>query len=244
MSLGGARYLIAFLAGKSTFTKVELMQKRSESKEKTRETISWLERQTGVTVKRVHSDRDREYKTIDGFLQSCGIIHTYSPGYMPQSNRIAERFNTTILNKVRAMLNLARLSVSHWHWGEAILHGAHLHNITSSRVYLAKRRMTYCTDLDLIIPGCGYLVFLAFLHVQKEQRKGRLSDRGQPGLLLGHKGCMYRVLCFSTRPVTSTKHVVVGEQKFPGEDYGASEDGKYELEIRELEDDRKEEWPT
>jgi hypothetical protein len=55
-----------------------------------------------------------------------GIIHERTPSYSPQSNRIAERKNRTLIDLVNAMLDTAGLS-KEW-WGEAILTACHVLN--------------------------------------------------------------------------------------------------------------------
>jgi hypothetical protein len=48
-----------------------------------------------------------------------GIIHEQTPPYSPQSNRVAERKNRTLMDLVNAMLGTSSMAKA-W-WGEAIL---------------------------------------------------------------------------------------------------------------------------
>ena len=79
-------------------------------------------------IKRVRSDRGGEYfsNEFDLFCSENGIIHKRTPPYSPQSNRVAERKNRTLMDLVNAMLGTFGLTKA-W-WGEAILTACHVLN--------------------------------------------------------------------------------------------------------------------
>jgi transposase InsO family protein len=77
---------------------------------------SELENQLERKIKRVRSDRGREYFSNE-FFEFCaehGIIHERTPPYSPESNGIAERKNRTLTDLVDAMLETAGLSKEWW----------------------------------------------------------------------------------------------------------------------------------
>lgn len=59
-----------------------------------------IERQFGVKVKIVHTDRGGEYVAINNFFETAGIIHEPTPPYLHESDGVAERYNRTILPTV------------------------------------------------------------------------------------------------------------------------------------------------
>ncbi len=69
---------------------------------------------------------------MNKYLEAQGIVHTYSTAYTRLSNGRAERYNRTVLDKVRSMLEESGLPMRFW--GEAVLHAAQLHNVTASAV--------------------------------------------------------------------------------------------------------------
>lgn len=70
---------------------------------------------------------DREVKNeMTDFCESHGIIHQLTPSYAPQSNRVAERKNRTLLDMVNAMLLSSGLLNNLW--GEALYSASHILN--------------------------------------------------------------------------------------------------------------------
>ena len=85
------------------------MKRRREIINCFKEFKGWLERYTDVLIKSVHSDNAKEYKTLGKYLKSEGINQSFSSAYMPLSNGIAERFNRSLLDMVRSMLQTSGL---------------------------------------------------------------------------------------------------------------------------------------
>ena len=73
-----------------------------------------VENQFGRKIKRIRSDRGREYESsaFNSFVQSLGIIHESIAPYSSASNGVVERKNRTLIELTNAML---------------IESGAHLH---------------------------------------------------------------------------------------------------------------------
>jgi len=67
-------------------------------------------------IKHLRLDHSGEYfpKTFDVFYEEHGIIHERMPSYSPQSNRITERENRTLIDLVNTMLDTTGLSKAWW----------------------------------------------------------------------------------------------------------------------------------
>lgn len=214
-SLGGAKYIICFMVEASRLSKVYVVRRKSDLYTCFKEFQAWLERATDVLIKSVHSDNAKEYIRLGDYLKEEGIVQSFSTAYTPQSNGLAERFNRTLLDKVRVMLRSASLPMKFW--GEAALHGSYLHNVTSGKPNdsMTPYEMTYNKKPDLSklrIFGCA-----AYVHEPKERRAWKLSQRGNEGILLGHENGMYRVWNTKTLQVSISKHVMFKEDLFPAE---------------------------
>jgi transposase InsO family protein len=68
------------------------------------------------SIKRLHTDNGSEYVNdlVLGCFEDEGIEHTTTAPYQPQSNGIAERVNSTLMRKVRAMLLRSILGYEFW----------------------------------------------------------------------------------------------------------------------------------
>jgi transposase InsO family protein len=87
--------------------------------------IDEVERQLDKKVKIVRSDRGGEYYgkynekgqcpcPFAKFLESRGICAQYTMPGTPQQNGVAERWNRTLMNMVRSMLNYSNVPLSLW----------------------------------------------------------------------------------------------------------------------------------
>ena len=77
-----------------------------------------MEKQTGNAVKAVRSDRGTEFLNaeLQNLLMENGIQQQTSAPYTPQQNGNAERYNRTILDKVRAVLLDSGLERCFWNF--------------------------------------------------------------------------------------------------------------------------------
>ena len=105
-TLSKRRYFVSFIDDKTRWATVKLLTSRDQLFKEFTDYLNEEERQLGTSLKRLHSDNTKEYKSEEfkGQLAQKGIISTYSAPYSPEQNGVSERFNRTIINKVRAIL--------------------------------------------------------------------------------------------------------------------------------------------
>jgi hypothetical protein len=75
--------------------------------------LAW-DRETDLKLKKVRTDRGTEYNEFDLWCASQGIKRDKSVAYTAQQNGRAERFNRTITECVRAMLNSSGGAKKYW----------------------------------------------------------------------------------------------------------------------------------
>lgn len=80
-------------------TKGEVFDKSIEFK-------NLAENQTGRKIKAIRSDNGKEFenKKFDEYAKENGVVLQRTIAYTPEQNGVAERFNRTIMEKVRAMI--------------------------------------------------------------------------------------------------------------------------------------------
>lgn len=131
--------------------------------------ISWIERNTKLEVVRMHTNNAPEFITLRKGFERIEIVLTSSSAHTPQSNRLAEHINRTLLDRVWGMLQHPPLDERVW--GEALKHTADLHNHTATPIL--KNRTPLKTLLRTVpnmskvqIFGCA-----AYVHIHKESHK-------------------------------------------------------------------------
>ena len=119
--------------------------------------VEWkrnLERSTGRKIKVLRSDNGGEYKS-DPFLKICldeGTERHFTVRETPQQNRVAERMNRTLLEKVRCILSNAGLSKNFW--AEALAYACYLVNRFPSSAIGGKLLSRFGREKQLLIMIC------------------------------------------------------------------------------------------
>jgi transposase InsO family protein len=179
-SAGGCRYFVTLLDDYSKHKAVKALKFKSEAPDFIKGTILHWERATGHKAVAIRHDRAKEFmsKDMSDWYHSHGIQMQPTSGYSPQENGAAERLNRTLWECALSMLADSGLSMM-W-WAEAVIHAAHLRNVTNSTGGL--------TPIELMTgkkPDVSTLrVFGSPCSVQVPIRhKQQFKD--EPGVLLG-----------------------------------------------------------
>ena len=91
-------------------------KQKSEALDKFKKFKATAEKESGIKIKAVRTDRGGEYMSEEfvSYLKQCGIQAKTTAAYSPQQNGVAERLNRTIGEAARSMLLQAGLSKSFW----------------------------------------------------------------------------------------------------------------------------------
>ncbi|KXJ69949.1 hypothetical protein RP20_CCG025350 [Aedes albopictus] len=102
----GHRYLVSFIDDYSHFAVVYLIRKKSEVFEKFKEFEAMATAACGTKISKLTIDQGREYfsNSQKTYYKEKGIQVEPTVAYSPQQNGVAERFNRTLIEKVRTML--------------------------------------------------------------------------------------------------------------------------------------------
>ena len=127
--VGGCEYFVTF----TRYGFVYLMRQKSEIFDKFREYKAETEKQLGVHIKQLRSNRGGEYLSgeFKFYLTQEGIVSQLSAPGTPQQNGVAERRNRTLLDMVRSMLSYSSLPISFW--GYALQIATYLLNLIPSK---------------------------------------------------------------------------------------------------------------
>ena len=118
----GAHYVITIVDDFSRYNWAYLVKRRTDFSEVFNKWIVMAERQSGMKLKVLRSDRGGEYMSwsFQMNLQRKGILHQSTVPYNPQQNGVAERLNRTLMDGSRSLLSQSGLR-ERW-WGDALLY--------------------------------------------------------------------------------------------------------------------------
>jgi len=106
LSNGEAKYFVTFIDDCTRWCEVRFMKSKNEVLKKFRSYKARMENEHRTKIKSIQSDNGREYVNLEfeEFLKTNGIEHRTSAPYTPQQNRVAERFNRTLIEWARCSL--------------------------------------------------------------------------------------------------------------------------------------------
>lgn len=205
----GRVFFVTFIDDFSRKVFVRVIKKKSDVYQCFLDYKTLVENQTGKKIKILRSDNGGEFcgNVFENFLKANGIIHQRSAPYTPQQNGLAERFNRTIMEKVRCMLFDANLSKNFW--GEAVAAACKTINMipNSSNKSKSPDEIWFNKDVDtsiLRVFGCK-----AMVHVPNEKRT-KLDSKSTECFFVGYsdESKAYRLYNRTTRRVIISRDVV------------------------------------
>lgn len=115
-SLGGKKYIMTFIDDYTRYSMVYFLESKDEAFKSFEHFKTWFESRTEHRVLKLKSDRGGEYSSTEflNFLKEEAIDIERGPANRPTSNGVAERYNRTILSKMRAQLHQSGLPLKFW----------------------------------------------------------------------------------------------------------------------------------
>ncbi|KAH9697272.1 glycine--tRNA ligase 1 [Citrus sinensis] len=116
MSMGGAKYMVTFIDDYSRRCWVYPIKKKSYVFPMFKKYKARVELESRKKIKYLRTDNGGEY-TDGEFFAFCkqeDIQRQFTVAYTPQQNRVAERMNKTLTERIKAMLRTAGLPNSFW----------------------------------------------------------------------------------------------------------------------------------
>src|SRR5690606_41759149 len=104
------------ICNRTRYTVIIHLKEKSDSLKAIQSFLLKVQNQFGVTVKRWRSDNAGEFrnKELTNLFASHGIILEDTPSYSPETLGVAERFNRTVVEMVRALHNASGLGKEFW----------------------------------------------------------------------------------------------------------------------------------
>ena len=181
----GNKYSLCVVDGFTSKSVAVPMKHKSDVKSILPNILAMYERQSGLTVLRVRTDRGGEFinEYLNEYFLTKGILYEHTAGYSSESNGVAERLNRTLMDKARSMIKAAGLPDSYWGW--ALVMANQLSNwIPVNTKY---NKTSPHEAFHHAVPDLSFLQpfgATAYVHVPKALRK-KLDDHVEIGTLIG-----------------------------------------------------------
>ena len=182
--INGEKYILSILDEGSKIGLSKPLLKKSDTASSVIAALKQLERQTGNKIKRIRCDRGKEFlnEELNSFLHLNGIQQETSAPYTPQQNGNAERYNRTIIEKVRAVILDSGLDKSFWNY--AVEYCAYVRNRLPCKPHgktpyeLLYKRLPDVTKFKRFGQRC-------FVLKNQSELSGKLDAKSKEGVFLG-----------------------------------------------------------
>lgn len=226
-SIGGSRFFLTFIDDFSRKIWVYFLKAKSEVFEYFKTFRTFVEKQSGKSIKALRSDCGGEYTAnhFQEYLKQNGIHHQYTTRYTPQQNGVAERKNRTVMEMARCMLK--NKGLADLFWAEAVACAVYLLNRAPTR---SLSGITPQEAWHGFKPGVGHLkIFgcLAYSHIP-DQKRGKLDNKSEKVIFIGYSenSKAYKLYNPISNKVIISRDVVFDEEKGWDESLGkTSKDG-------------------
>jgi len=181
---GGYRYILTFIDEYTRYAAIYLLKGKSanEVNRCLKEFITKAERQNGNKMLILRTDGGSEYKDlVRDQLKTLGIIHEITNPYTPHQNGLAERYNRTVFEAVRAML--ADQKCRRDLWADAAVYAAEIRNSLPTRS-LERTPYEMWTGVSPNVTTFRVFGCTAYTHVPDSKRT-KLDDKSVANIFIG-----------------------------------------------------------
>ncbi|KAJ9543964.1 hypothetical protein OSB04_023671 [Centaurea solstitialis] len=207
-SINGKKYVLVIVDDFSRYTWANFLRSKDGASDIIISFIRSVQVRLQLLVQVIRTDNGTESKnrTLDLFLDSVGITHTFSAAQTPQQNGVVERKNRTLVEAARTMLAFSKLPLHFW--AEAVASAC----FTQNRSLITKRFMKTPYELVYNRPPIikFFRVFGCECYVKNDKDNlDKFSPKGDEGVLIGYAkdSPSYRVYNKKTRRVVESTNV-------------------------------------
>jgi transposase InsO family protein len=231
-SRGGMQYYATFTDGKSRYSTIYFLRKKSEAIQKFKEYWNTLNTQKGIRLKKLVTDEGSEYcnKEFEEFCKKKGIKHVVTPPYTPQKNGVSERLNRTLMDKARSMMKAKNVGLTSW--AEAVNHANYLRNLSPTQKL---KKMTPYEVFHNEKPDLSMLrTFGCRVFIKNNAHKKKLANRSVVGVLMGIQDRNYRIWNIKRKAIELSRDVIFYEKE--GDERSQEEEIEYDQVVESEEE--------
>eukprot|EP00833_Pecoramyces_ruminatium_P005940 jgi/Orpsp1_1/1179972/evm.model.c7180000071638.1 len=207
-SIHNNRYFLTILDDFSRFGWVFFLQSKSDTFQSFFQWVSEINNIFNKPISYIRIDNGTEFsnKKFKDFYTNNGIVHQFTIPYNPQQNGRSERFNGTLINSAKALLNESKLSREFWEYAVDTANYIHNriphHGINNKVPYelLFHKKVDYSHFKTF---GCR-----VFFYIPKSFRN-KFDNNASPGIFLGYHSYSnaYKILDLSSNKIILSRTV-------------------------------------
>ncbi|MBW0514369.1 hypothetical protein O181_054084 [Austropuccinia psidii MF-1] len=147
----GFKYVLVLVDDHSRFNRIYAMSEKSQADDFIMLFIMEIKNKLNIVPAYLHTDRGGEFSSslFLKHLKDHSISLERGPPESPQTNGVAERFNQTLLSKIRCLLGQSKIPSSYW--DEAALHASLLLNALPHKHLNMRSPMAVLQDKKCLI---------------------------------------------------------------------------------------------
>ena len=208
------KYVSVIIDEYSRKASIKILKFKNETVDHIKNWININENKLNLKVKEFHSDGGGEYTAaeLQTFLKQKGIQTTITCKGTPQHNGIAERYNRTLFNTARCLLQHAKLGMEFAEY--AIKTAAHLLQFRQSVTDKTKTAYELFYGVQPSIKHLRVFGCNAFVYTNDNSK---LEPRAMTGIFIGYSELHingYEILLNETGKVVTSRNVEFDESKF------------------------------
>ncbi len=214
LSLADARYILSFIDEYTRYSVIYLLKTKDQTIGHWQTYRAYAERHLDSKIKELRCDNGGEYYPLQAELLADGITLNPTHPYSSQQNGIAERFNRTLMDQVRAILHDSRVPFRLW--GELATTVNHLRQRTPSTSLNGETPYQRWFGIPADVSNLRALWSEVYMHQPVRRRTHRkLAARAVgPFRLVGYhptKQGNYRLYDESTDSIIDARDVTINE---------------------------------
>lgn len=212
----GSKYFVTFIDDYSKCAVVYSIKSKNEVTKSFENFINLVENLTGKRIKKLRCDNGREFinNDMNKILHEKGIILDTCPPYTHQLNGTAERYNRSIMNSARCLLQESNLPRKYW--PEVIKTAAYLRNRTIANTVENKTPFEILFNEKPNIKNLKVYGSKVFARVPEVKRGSKWDRKADVGILVGYERNGYRILVNNKIIKTRNVEIVENEENLVG----------------------------
>lgn len=216
-TIGGGRFFVTFIDDFTRYATVYIIPAKSAVFEVFKLFKASAENFHSAKLKTLRTDGGGEYisKAFKSYLEQHGIAKQTTTPHTPQQNGVAERFNRTILERSRSMMNATSLPLAFW--GEAVVTACYLINHSPSRPLSMKTPVEAWTGSKPALAHLRTFGCLAWSKIPDANRTSKLSPKSEQCIMLGYQPGVkgWKLLRLKDKKSIVSRDVIFDETRFP-----------------------------